>query len=62
MAAEDGLPCPVCMFMLGQLLAQIQDPSNQATIEAGALQVLPPPCPACKHALAPRKRLTFPLS
>lgn len=38
-AAENGLPCPVCMFMLGQLLAQIQDPSNQAIIGQGALQV-----------------------
>ena len=31
------------MFMLTQLLAQIQDPANQAMFEQGALQVGAPP-------------------
>lgn len=35
----NGLPCPVCKFMLTQLLAQVQDPGTQASIEQGALQM-----------------------
>ena len=44
-SSENGLPCPMCKFVLTQILVQLQDPSNQETILAGALQV----CCTCDH-------------